>query len=85
MNKRNPEESGRSYGGFLAMDKETTLKTEFRWARILVRVDEKKKPSSVNMLVGGEKLRDPDFVEDPTLGSEGLSFEKKSGRKACRI
>ena len=36
---------GDSCGGFLAMDKETALMTELRWTRILVRVEEKNKPS----------------------------------------
>ena len=52
MDKRNPKESGRFPWGFLAMDKETTLKMELRWARILVKVEDKKKLSSINMLAG---------------------------------
>ena len=37
-----------SCGGFLAMDKETDLKTELQWTRILVKMEDIKKFSSVN-------------------------------------
>ena len=38
-------------GEFLAMDKETTtLKTNLLWVRILIRMEGKEKPSSVNMV-----------------------------------
>ena len=43
---------GDSYRGFLAMDKETALKMELRKARILVKMEDKKKPSFVNLLAG---------------------------------
>ena len=43
---------GDSCGGFLAMDKEPALKTELQWARILVKMEDKKKFSSVNLLAG---------------------------------
>ena len=43
---------GNRNGGFLAMDKGTTLKMDLLWARILVKMEGKEKPSSVNILVG---------------------------------
>ena len=43
---------GNCCGGFLAMDKGTTLKMDLLWARILVKMEGKEKPSSVNILTG---------------------------------
>ena len=43
---------GDSCGGFVALDKETTLKTYLHWARILVKMNNTGKPSSVNLLAG---------------------------------
>ena len=42
-------------GGFVAMDKGTTLRTDLLWARILVKMEGKEKPSSVNLLVGARR------------------------------
>ena len=40
-------------GGYLATDKETTLRTRcVLWARILVKVEGKERPSTVNILLG---------------------------------
>ena len=40
-------------GGYLAIDKETTLWTDvFLWARILVKVEGKERPSTINILSG---------------------------------
>ena len=39
-------------GGFVVMDKETTHRKDFRWARILVKNSSLRKPSSVNLLAG---------------------------------
>ena len=52
MDKRILKKLGNRYGGFLAMDKGTTLKMDLMWARILVKMEGKEKPSSVNILVG---------------------------------
>ena len=38
--------------GFLKVDKETGLRTETSWARILVRLKEMARPSTVNILAG---------------------------------
>ena len=46
------KEVGDSCGGFLVMDKEIALKIELRWARILVKMEDKKKSSYANLLVG---------------------------------
>ena len=43
---------GDSCGGFVALDKETALRTDLLWARILVKMNSKGKPSSVNLLAG---------------------------------
>ena len=45
---------GDSYGGFVALDEETTLKTDLLWARILVKMNNTGKPSSVNLLAGAK-------------------------------
>ena len=44
--------TGDGCGGFIAMDKETTLRTEVLWARILIRLKGKERPSTVNILAG---------------------------------
>ena len=41
-----------SCGGFVAMDKGTTLRTDLLWARILVKRNGMGKPSYVNLLTG---------------------------------
>ena len=43
---------GDSCGGFVALDKETALRTDLLWARILVKMNSTGKPSSVNLLAG---------------------------------
>ena len=43
---------GDSCGGFVALDKETTLRTDLLWAKILVKMNSTRKPSSVNLLAG---------------------------------
>ena len=43
---------GYSCEGFFALDKETTLRTNLLWARILVKMNSMGKPSSVNLLAG---------------------------------
>ena len=43
---------GNACGGFLALDKETTLCVKVTRARMLVKVDEKTRPSVVNILEG---------------------------------
>ena len=37
-------------GGFVFLDKETTQRKDLRWARILVKKSNSRKPSSVNLL-----------------------------------
>ena len=39
-------------GGFMAIDKETTLTTKISWARILVKLKGKERPSVANILEG---------------------------------
>ena len=43
---------GDSCGGFVALDKETSLRTDLLWARILVKMNSMRKHSSVNLLTG---------------------------------
>ena len=44
---------GDSYGGFVALDEESTFKKDLQWARILVKKKNSTgKPSSVNLLAG---------------------------------
>ena len=43
---------GDSCGGFLVVDRETTLRTKTMWARILVKLEGKKRPSIINILEG---------------------------------
>ena len=40
-----------SCGGFVALDKETSLRTNLLWARILLKMNSPRKPSYVNLLV----------------------------------
>ena len=44
---------GNSCGGFVAMDKETSLMKNLLWARILVKMKSSGRPTSVNLLAGG--------------------------------
>ena len=43
---------GDACGGFMAVDKNTELKTEVKWVRMLVRMVGKSRPSVVNILEG---------------------------------
>ena len=43
---------GDSCGGFIALDKETTLRTKVSWAKILVKIARTRRLSSVNILEG---------------------------------
>ena len=44
---------GDAYGGFLALDKVTALRTEVMWPRMLIKLIGKSRPSAVNILEGG--------------------------------
>ena len=44
---------GNSCGGFVAIDKETSLMKNLFWARILVRMKSHGRPTTVNLLAGG--------------------------------
>ena len=41
---------GDNFGGFLALDKETALRTKVLWARLLVKTEGKMRPIGVNIL-----------------------------------
>ena len=43
---------GNGCGGFIALDKETEQRKDLRWARILVKKDRTRKPTSANVLAG---------------------------------
>ena len=43
-------------GGFLAIDKETTLRLKVAWARILVKIEGTVRPSVVNILEGARSF-----------------------------
>ena len=43
---------GNACGGFIALDKNTEQRKDLRWARILVKKDRTRKPSSANLLAG---------------------------------
>ena len=45
---------GYSCGGFVAMDKETSLMKNLLWARILVKMKSSGRPTSVNLLTGAK-------------------------------
>ena len=45
---------GDSCGGFVAMDKETSLMKNLLWARILVKMKRAGRPTSVNLLAGAK-------------------------------
>ena len=47
---------GDSCGGFVAIDKETDLRVKVAWARILVKVKGKAKPTVVHILEGGRSF-----------------------------
>ena len=44
---------GNSCGGFVAIDKETSLMKNLFWARILVKMKSHRRPTTVNLLAGG--------------------------------
>ena len=44
-------------GGFVFLDKETTQRKDLRWARILVKKSNSRKPSSVNLLAGARSYK----------------------------
>ena len=43
-------------GGYLACDKDTTLRVKLFWSRILVKLKDKDKPMSINILVGSRSF-----------------------------
>ena len=43
---------GENCGGFITINKDTTLKTQVIWARILVRVEGKTRPSMIHIQAG---------------------------------
>ena len=43
---------GDAFGGFLALDKVTEMKTEVKWARMLIKSASKSRPSAINILEG---------------------------------
>ena len=43
---------GNSCGSFIAIDRETTLKTEVRWVRIKVRFEGRTRPSMIHVKAG---------------------------------
>ena len=45
-----------SCGGFLAIDKDTTLRTKVSWATVLVKLEGKTRPSVVNILEGARSF-----------------------------
>ena len=47
---------GDSYGGFVAVDRETTLRNKDLWAKILVKIVGTRRPSSVNILEGSRSF-----------------------------
>ena len=47
---------GDACGGFVDLDKNTEKKTEVRWARLLIKVEGKSRPSVVNILEGPRSL-----------------------------
>ena len=47
------EKIGDSCGGFVVLDKETSLRKNLLWARILVKMNSTGRPTSVNLLAGG--------------------------------
>ena len=46
------EKIGNGCGGYIALDKDTAQRNDLRWARILVKKDRTRKPSSANLLAG---------------------------------
>ena len=47
---------GDNCGGFLAINKETTLRTKVSWARILMKYEGKTKPSVINIFEGARSF-----------------------------
>ena len=43
---------GKSYGGFIAVDESTGFMIELSWARMLVKVNERVLPNSIEVVVG---------------------------------
>ena len=56
MEAGDPKKIGDSCGGFVAIDKETVLRVKVAWARILVRVKGKTRPTVVHILEGGRSF-----------------------------
>ena len=85
---------GDSYGGFVALDEETSLRTNLLWVRILVKMNSIGKPSSINLLAGARSYKlqiwweiQPTVVEvyprsNRTLGALAEPSEEDD-RKTC--
>ena len=71
-------------GGFLAMDKGTTLKTDLLWTRILLKMEGKEKPSSVNILAGARSYELQLWWGDLVMGSRDFSSKEQSIWRDCR-
>ena len=64
---------GDSYGGFVALDEESTFKKDLQWARILVKKKEQHRKALVGQFAGeSQKLRTPNLVVDSTNSSGGI-------------
>ena len=61
---------GDSCRGFLALDKDTTLKTKILWARVLVRLEGKERPSMVNILAGMQSFGLQGWWELPSWSAD---------------
>ena len=70
---------GDSCGGFVALDKETTLRTKVSWAKILVKVVGMRKPSSVNILEGSRSFELQLWWELPPWYSEVILVKGNFG------
>ena len=56
---------GDKCGGFLALNKETTLRTKVLWTRLMVKTEGKRRPMVVNILEGSRSFELQIWLELP--------------------
>ena len=64
---------GDACGGFLALEKVTTLRTEVMWARMSIKLIGKSRPSAVNVLEGSRSFELQIWWEIPPMACQSLS------------
>ena len=71
---------GEGCGGFLKVDEETGMRSETSWARILVRLKEMVRPSTVNILAGSRSYELQIWWELPPWVAEVYPLKMEAGK-----